>query len=215
MDSKTVRLIKKTIITLIGNFILAFGVYAFYTSTMGSDPISVLYDGIHVKFGISHGLAANYVSITGLIIAFIVARKYFYIGTLINAVSIGPFISISAAIYGMIFTGEIGLAMKIALVVAGIIILGLGIAITISVNMGPSFADCFVLKTQELTKTKYGIIRVMYDGLYTLSGFLLGGVVHLGTLGAVFFLGPVIQRFIPLIQNKVLTPLNIDYSIKG
>ena len=215
MNSKATRLTKKIIISLLGNFFMGMGVYAFFTSTMGSDPISVFYDGIHVFFDISYGEAANYVNIVGLLLAILFARKYFYIGTLINALTIGQFINLAEKIYGSLITVEPIFPIKLLLVLLGVLLLGFGIALTISVNLGPSFADCLVLRTQEITKKDYGIIRMIFDGIYVAMGFLLGGVIHLGTVVAVVLLGPVIQKLTEMVKKNILEPLKIDYNIKG
>lgn len=213
--NRTIRLVKKTVVYLIGLFLLGAGIAGFYYAGWGSDPISVLYDGVHVVAHVSYGTASQIVSLTGVIFVLIFARKYFHVGTIISAVLLGPCINLATAIYQSFMPAPetLGIPVKILMTVISILLMGIGIAVCIAVNLGPTFADCLVLAIAEKTHKKYGIIRICSDALFTLAGFLMGGVVLYATLAAVVCSGPLIQFLTKPIQGFLEKGIKIDCSV--
>ncbi|MDO5725157.1 MAG: hypothetical protein Q4P29_02520 [Tissierellia bacterium] len=191
---------KKIIKAIIGYFIMSIGINALYKSNFGSDPISLFYDGVHSVLNISYGNAANIVNIIGLIIIFLLAKKYFHIGTVLNAILLGVFINISSIIFVNL---NPNLFIRILLLIFGILLLAFGNGLVINTNLGFPWVDGIVKVISEKTNREYAHIRIIFDAAFTISGFLLGGVFNFGTILAVITLGPIIQ-FASSFWSKVL-----------
>ena len=52
--NRSIRLAKKMVVYLAGLCILGTGIAGFYYAGWGSDPLSVLYDGVHVAAHVSY-----------------------------------------------------------------------------------------------------------------------------------------------------------------
>jgi len=74
-----------------------------------------------------------------------------------------------------------------------------------SANIGVAPNDLIPLMLQEKLKCQYKWIRITLDLSYLIIGFLLGGVVGIGTVISALCQGPIIQFFMPKI-DKILKP---------
>ena len=88
--NRSIRLAKKMVVYLTGLCILGTGIAGFYYAGWGSDPLSVLYDGVHVAAHVSYGTAAQIVSLIGVIFVLIFARRYFHVGTISRRSFLAP-----------------------------------------------------------------------------------------------------------------------------
>ena len=59
-------------------------------------------------------------------------------------------------------------------------------------------------------KTKYHVVRWLFEGLFLISGWALGGTVGIGTLILFVFTGPLVELFLGLL-SKLFTAMNIQY----
>ena len=213
--NRSIRLAKKMVVYLTGLCILGMGIAGFYYAGWGSDPLSVLYDGVHVAAHVSYGTAAQIVSLIGVIFVLIFARRYFHVGTIVSAILLGPCINLATTVYQSFLLAPENLEnpAKILLMCTSIFLMCTGIAVGIAVDLGPSYADCLVLAISEKTHKNYSLIRVCADMLFTLGGFLLGGVVLYATLIAGVCSGPLIQLLTKSIQKFLEKRIRIDCSV--
>ena len=85
------------------------------------------------------------------------------------------------------------LAVRIGVMIPALIIFVLAVAVYIDMDMGTSPFDAIPsIVAKKMPKVPFRIVRIAYDGVATLIGFIFGGMPGVVTLIMVFALGPVI-----------------------
>ena len=84
--------------------------------------------------------------------------------------------------------------------ILGQICLTLAYAWTQTFSDGINALDCIFFKIIEKTKIKYHTIRILYDGFFITIGFLLGGIVGVGTMVSLLTNGIMVEKFRNLIS---------------
>ena len=74
----------------------------------------------------------------------------------------------------------------------GVSIIGIGIGIYTSVNLGKGSYDAIVFSIVKKYNLNLALVRSVGDGIFLLSGFLLGARVGFSTIISVLFLGKII-----------------------
>ena len=82
--------------------------------------------------------------------------------------------------------------LGIAQVVAGIVLNGIGCAFYLTGNLGPGPRDGLMTGLQRITRVRIARVRTSLEISVLAVGWLLGGVVGIGTLLFAFGIGPVI-----------------------
>lgn len=200
-------LIKKVIFAFIGDIILGFGVAFNSCAGLGNDPISVFYSGVSNVLHVNLGIASNIANYTMFILVLILGRRYINLGTFIYTLPLGSFINLGVYIYGSLIK-EQTLIIQIASSIVGCLLLFLGIAIFISVEIGVDPWTGLALILKDLTKKKYMIFKVLIDILAFVVGFAMGGKVGVTTIVAALLGGPIIQKMDYFIKNYIFRFLN-------
>lgn len=137
------------------------------------------------------------VSILIIIVLLFVDRSYIKIGTVICMFCGGPIIDMFNMILSSIITPDSTMAVRIISNVIGCIILALGMSIVIKSDAGTGPNDLVGVVISDKLKKKFSIIRMIVDACFLVCGWLLGGVVGLGTVICLFLVGPVAGFFLP------------------
>ena len=66
---------------------------------------------------------------------------------------------------------------------------------------GINALDCIIFKIMEITNFKYRTIRIIYDGCFISIGYLLGGVVGIGTIISLLTNGILVEKFRGVINH--------------
>ena len=147
--------VQQILAALVGIFCVSVGVAFNNCAGWGNDPIGMLYDGIRVAFGMNSvqlGLASNVVNIVLTIILFVVARRYISIGTIVYLLPYGTFVGIGTTLYSMIFASD-AYWVRILGSVAGCLLLCIGVAIYIALDIGVDPFTAIVLFLTDITNT--------------------------------------------------------------
>ena len=92
------------------------------------------------------------------------------------------------------------MAIRIGAMVVGCVIIALGKAVVIMTDAGSGPNDLFSLIVSDAInkrkKIEFRWIRIVTDIMFTVVGFLLGGVMGIGTLVTAFLTGPIVQVFL-------------------
>jgi len=196
----SVRLILNTL----GTIISSFGVGCYYGCGLGTDPISVFVDGLHNISGMSYGTISTICNVIQAILIFLFIREYLGVGTLIGVLIAGPLIDVFETFIRVNFPLEsISLGFQIAILIAGLFTtsIGYGLAIVSKVGVGCfQFLPIFLSKV-TLIDLKY--TQMFSDALFFFIGFMLGGVVGIGTLVGVFLTGYILSFTISKLEGKV------------
>ena len=151
---------KQILLLVLGLTIAHFGVTLFIQADLGADPFNVLIQGIYRSVfqaaGIpwSHGATHMLVCFLIIIVLLFVDKTYIKIGTLICMFLGGPIIDMFTVILGDYINNSLSLAVRIPVLVAGCVILAMGMTIVIKSEAGTG-PD--VYKRQSLYGAERGI----------------------------------------------------------
>lgn len=199
------KTLKKYVYFFIALSIIGLGVNLLAESMLGGDGITVLYMGLKHSFGLSYGASAYVYNFTIIGLAVVFARKYVGFGTFLYSFGIGSFVYFfESLLYRFDLYPEM-LIEKILYLILGQVLLAFGLAVIINLKIGINALDCIIIKIQNKWGISYRVQRVIFDVSITLAGFLMGGLVGVGTIFSVLTLGILIQYF-SLMIHKTITP---------
>lgn len=204
----------RAIILFIGLLIAHLGVTLFLLADLGSDPFNVLVQGLfHSLLNLTgfpfltHGRVHIAVCFLIILVLLIVDRTYVKLGTIICMLCGGPIIDMYSFILEPLFGNMNGLAGRLLMLVAGCVILAYGMTIVIKSDAGTGPNDLVAVVISDKLHSKFGITRIAVDVCFVIAGYLLGGLVGIGTIICAFCVGPVASYFLPVnerIIGKVL-----------
>lgn len=189
--------IQQILAALVGIFFVSVGVAFNNCAGWGNDSIGMLYDGIRVTFGMTQeqlGMASNVVNVTLAVLLFIVARRYISIGTLVYLLPYGAFVSIGTCLYPVLFPSD-AVWVRILGSVAGCLLLCMGVAIYIVLDMGVDPFTGLVLFLTDVTGKEYRYVKIAFDFTMIVLGSVLGGQLGAVTFITAVAVGPTIQFF--------------------
>ena len=194
--------IRRVILLLIGLTIAHLGVTLFLLAELGSDPFNVMIQGLYRFLPwpdfMSHGYVHMGVSFGIILALLVVDRSYIRIGTLLCMFLGGPIIDVFTAALGGIINARSPLALRLAALVAGCVILAFGMTVVINSKAGTGPNDLVAVVISDKTRRKFGAVRITVDVCFALTGFQLGGTLGLGTIICAFLVGPAAQVFMPV-----------------
>lgn len=191
----------RTVVKLVvASFFLACGISLFIESSLGSDTIDVLLDGLNRTFGITIGQANLAFNIT-----------LFLLGLLVNRSALGV-ISIAGAVLGSLFADVVNpvvvgwdlaqqsLVLRIVAAVAGQLALCSCYGIMQTIPHGSNISDALVQWVARIAPGPYALWRSVYEGACLVIGVLLGGVFGPGTVFSVLTTGVITHRIAGLVR---------------
>jgi uncharacterized membrane protein YczE len=177
---------------LAGLWLFALGVVLGLGSGLGVSPWDVLHDGIRQATPLSFGAATVLVGLVLVVVAQALGVRAGP-GTLVNMVAIGAF---ADALLASGFASDLAarpLPVRLAAVLAGVGLVALGSALYIGAGLGSGPRDSLMLALAARTGLSVGLIRGLLEGSVLGVGWLLGGVVGVGTVLFALGIGPAVQ----------------------
>ncbi|MEV7527058.1 YczE/YyaS/YitT family protein [Agrococcus sediminis] len=164
---------------------------------LGVGPWDVFSLGIANHLPMSYGTAT--VVVSGIVLLlWIPLRQRVGIGTLLNALLVGP-----AADIGLWLLPEVdALWQQILLLAGGMVLLAFATGFYIAAHLGPGPRDGLMTGLVRITGWRVWIVRTLIEGTVLLIGWLLGGPVGVGTVVFAFGIGPLIGLFLPLLERR-------------
>ncbi len=157
---------------------------------LGLNPWSVLHQGLSERTGISLGMIVNLVGALVLLI-WIPLRQKPGVGTICNVLLIGT--AADVALWAL--PPIEGLALRIAFLVAAIVLNGAATAAYIGAGLGPGPRDGLTTGLVRITGWRIGWARTAIEVGVLAIGWLLGGVAGVGTVLYALANGPLVQWF--------------------
>lgn len=197
--------LKRILFALVGIMLVGIGIAFNSSSKLGNDPIGIVYDGVRNALSLSQeqfGTAINFVNWGLIVVLFFIGRKYINIGTFIYILPYGLFVSLGNKLYNMIFVSD-NIVVRWISVIMGCIILYLGVAIFIVVNIGLDPFTGLVMLICDKVKKEYRTVKIVFDIFMIILGVVLGGTLGLITIITAFSAGPLIQFFTKTISKHV------------
>ena len=191
-------------LSFFGTMISELGIGCYYACGLGTDPISVFVDGLHNISGMSYGNISTICNVIQAILIFIFIREYLGIGTLIGVLIGGPLIDVFETLVRTSFPLETTtLPVRIIILLVGLLTTGIGYGLGIVSKMGIGCFQFIPLFLTKKTKIDLKYTQMFSDAAFFLIGFLLGGVVGVGTLVGVFLTGFILSYVVEKLEPKV------------
>ncbi|MDD7642444.1 MAG: hypothetical protein PUK75_08220 [bacterium] len=200
----------RAIILFIGLLIAHLGVTLFLLADLGSDPFNVLVQGLfHSLLNLTgfafltHGRVHIAVCFLIILVLLIVDRTYVKLGTIICMICGGPIIDMYSFFLAPVLADMDALIGRLLMLVAGCVILAYGMTIVIKSDAGTGPNDLVAVVISDKLRSKFGITRIAVDVCFVAVGYLLGGLVGIGTIICAFCVGPVASHFLP-VNEKII-----------
>ncbi len=187
-----------------GLFLGGAGIICFLESRLGLPPWDVLHQGIAKRTPLSFGIANEVVAIIVLVLAWVLGARIGF-GTVANAALIGIFVAVLQPLHTVQQLSDWPLVPRAALLVAGLLLFGVGSAFYIGASLGAGPRDSLMLVGALRTRWRIGVVRAMIEMSVLVAGFLLGGTVGLGTLVFAALIGPAVEASFWLVSRTRLT----------
>jgi len=182
-----------------GLLLYGFSIALMVRSHLGLAPWDVLHSGLTGHVPIDIGQALVIVSFV-VMLAWIPLREMPGIGTISNAVVIG--LSTDALL--SVLPPLHSTAVRVGLLVAGIVLQGLATAAYIGAQLGRGPRDGLMTGLARRTGRSLRLVRTAMELTVVVIGLLLGGVAGLGTIVYAVSIGPLSQALLPplLVSRK-------------
>jgi uncharacterized membrane protein YczE len=159
---------------------------------LGLAPWDVLHQGLAKRTGVSIGVVLIVISFV-VLLAWIPLRQRPGFGTLANAVLVGVFVDLTLHVLG----DAHGWALRIVLLVSGVLLNGLATALYIGASLGAGPRDGLMTGLVRRTGRSVRLVRTVLEVSVLALGFLLGGTVGVGTVLYALAIGPVAHALLP------------------
>ncbi|MEV6420393.1 hypothetical protein [Streptomyces sp. NPDC051662] len=168
---------------------------------LGLEPWGVLHQGLAELTGLTMGVVSIIVGAVVLLL-WIPIRQRPGLGTVSNVFVVG--IAMDAAL-ALVPEGH-GLAVRVPLLIAGIVLNGVATGLYIAARFGPGPRDGLMTGLHRLTGRSVRLVRTGIEVAVVATGFVLGGSVGVGTVAYALAIGPLAQLFlrvfaIPAVDN--------------
>lgn len=198
---------KKILLFIMGVWIIQIGVSIFIQTSIGSDPFTAFTISISKIIGISTGTANQIISVIFFLIIIILSYKSIKIGTFIALLIAGPFINLMTFLLFPLSLSNFSIIIKIPLLFVSCIIIAIGFSIQNATKLGMAPNDLLLLVLTDKFKTQYKWVRMTFDISCLILGFILYGsgsigvTIGIGTIISALCQGPIIQYFMPKVDN--------------
>lgn len=161
-------------------------------ATLGNASWDVLHQGMARHLPMSLGTAVIVMSLLVLLL-WIPLREPPGLGTVANAFVVGLVADHALAVLVV----PDALWLRAALLVGGVVLNGLATALYIGSQFGPGPRDGLMTGLHRRTGLPIGVVRTGLEVTVVALGWLLGGVVGLGTVLYTLAIGPLVQLMLP------------------
>ncbi|WP_223773462.1 hypothetical protein [Streptomyces sp. 135] len=158
---------------------------------LGPEPWNVLNQGLAKLTGLSIGSVSIVVG-AAVLLLWIPLRQRPGLGTVSNVVVCGVAMDATLAL----LPDAHALAVRVPLLVAGVLLNGVATGLYITAAFGPGPRDGLMTGLHRRTGRSIRLIRTSIEATVVVTGFALGGTVGAGTLLYALSIGPLAQFFL-------------------
>lgn len=173
---------------ILGLIFFGVGIALMVRSELGLNPWEILHQGISNRTGLPIGMVSILAGVP-IMLAWLPLGQRPGWGTLINIVLIGLVTDGTLAVLPPMPS----VAVRAALLIAGILAIGIGSGLYLSADMGAGPRDGLMVGLTRKTGWNVRTVRTAIEVSVLAVGWLLGGTVGIGTLAFAFGIGPVVQ----------------------
>lgn len=164
---------------------------------LGLDPWNVFHQGLSQRTGLTLGTLSI---LSGLVVMllWIPLRQKPSLGTIMNILMIG----LSMDLFMWLLPDFEGWTLRGGGLLVGLVLTGLGTAAYIGAGMGTGPRDGLMIGLNRKFGWSIRVSRMLVELVVLGAGWLLGGVVGVGTVAFALCIGPLVQFFLPWFQNR-------------
>lgn len=192
---KQKKFIRDVAVVTLSTLMIGAATCCYVRAGLGGDSVAVFLEGLTHALGISLGAASWLLNIVLLTLGFLAARRHMGWTTVFGSVFTGLFVDLADALLEPVFGLSGALWYRGLIFLAGLLLLTEACALMIRFCPGMSIMDAIVTRLSERTGISFRTIRILIDTIMMFSGWLMGGMVGIGTVAAVLCTGPLIQWF--------------------
>ena len=200
-----IKNLKEILMVIVGSMMMGASIDLFVQADFGLDPLSLFQAGLGRVLHLSLGTTSQVLMISIIILLFFIDRKRIGIGSILNSVLVGAFIKWFSPV---ICTGGGTAAGRLLCLLAGLILMGVGIGTYVAAGLGEAGMDAMMMYLSGKLKKNVNVTRITIDILLSITGFLLGGKLGGATVVSMLVNGYMIQFTIELIgrfrRNKAV-----------
>jgi uncharacterized membrane protein YczE len=190
--------LKRLFPLLLGFVIWGLAVALQVRAELGLSPWDVFHQGLGFRLGITIGMAGVVTSV-GVLLLWIPLRMKPGIGTVLNALVIGP----SADLFLLFLPPIDDLVLRWVFLLLGILLMGMGSALYLPARLGTGPRDGVMVGLNRKYGFSIRFARTIVEVCALVIGWFLGGTVGLGTLVAALGIGPTIQACLQIRHRLV------------
>ena len=218
------NMVKRIILSFMSIIIMGLGISLFSVSGFGVDPFTSMNMNIASTLGVGFGTYQLIVNTLILIFVIIVAHRGLVgVGTVFNMVGCGYSCEFFEGLIKPAVTSHYSFAVRIPLLIVGIITLCFACSLFFTANIGVGAYDALGFMLSRSTKLDYKWVRVITDIAVILIGLVFsGGItsilkgdfgsiknIGIGTIITAFCMGPLINVFNKHVSAKIF---NVHYE---
>lgn len=189
------------VILNLGLVVFGIGDGLMLSADLGASPWALFHQGVQQQLGISYGTASALTSVT-ILLLWIPLKEKPGLGTICNAFVIGYATQATLSVVGQ----PQSMAVRVALLLAGLLIVGLGISLYITTNLGPGPRDGLMTAIHDRTGVRVSRVRLSIEVLAMSAGWLMGGTIGLGTLAFALGIGRSMALWLGVLARLTHTP---------
>jgi uncharacterized membrane protein YczE len=203
------------VILIVGLWLFGAGEAMLVDAALGNAPWTVFAQGIAVRTGIAIGLATFVTSVVVLLM-WVPLREKPGLGTIANAIVIALALQV---MIDVLPTPE-SLGWRLAQVVAGIVLVGIGSGLYLTTNLGPGPRDGLMTGIHERTGIAVTPVRLSIEVIVLAVGWILGGTVGVGTVLFAVLIGPSVGYGLKLVgwiagSRQELPPADVHPELEA
>lgn len=207
MNNTRLSILKNSLLASLGLVMFGFGCYMTIQANLGVAPWDAFNLGLSHTFGISYGTASIIMSLLILVIDILLKEKI-GIGMILDTFLVGK--SVDLYNYLGIIPKQEKFVFQILIMLGGIVIMGFSQYLYMKAGLGCGPRDTMLVGLdRKLKKIPIGVISICILSVVTLSGWLLGGQIGIGTLICVLLIGPVMQLIFTILK---FVPTNVRHQ---
>lgn len=197
---KIKRLLKVSIATFVSIVLTGLGVTLIIQANLGSDAINVFVDGLCRTFHVSLGTSSRIYNGLALIIALILNRKDIGLATIVYALTTGFAIDFFMNLITPFAIGQSSLFLRLIYVIIAQLVFTFAFALLIKYRSGMNQLDAIAYGIEKRTQISFKYVRTGIDVVLLVSGFLMGGVLGIGSVITMATTGILIQYFVKVLD---------------
>lgn len=182
---------------LLGLVTFGLGIALMVQSGLGLGPWETFHQGLGRLVGLELGTVSVILGLPILALWWPLGERP-GIGTILNVLLIGT--STNAGI--AILPQAVGLPEQVAMMVAGVVVIGIGSGLYLGADLGPGPRDGLMTGLHHRFGWSIRRSRTLVELTVLAAGVLLGGTIGIGTILFAVSIGPLVQLFLGVFDRE-------------